>query len=140
MYGAGRVPPAAGYHIWTTNDLALLGAWGSRRARSVSAIDRVPTRIAPVGAGTMSTAGGERPGTFAFVSRVSRDSRRTLAWLATTSSRLGSVPIPKAWVTKAEIASPVIAVMSASDTEPMPAFAPIRRRPSDVRYEGSSVK
>ena len=40
---------------------------------------------------------------------------------------------------RSEIASPVIAVMSASETEPMPPAAPTRARPSDVRYDGSSV-
>ena len=42
--------------------------------------------------------------------------------------------------TKAEIASPVIDVMSATETEPAPTVAPIRLRPNEVRYEGVSVK
>ena len=36
--------------------------------------------------------------------------------------------------------SPVIDVMSASEIEPTPAVVPIRSRPSDVRYAGSSLK
>src|SRR5256885_11632632 len=111
MYDADRVPAAAGYHSWITSDRGCLRASGSRRARSVSAIDRVPTWNAPVGAGTSSAALGEEPG--AVVAYPMRDSDRTLRWLARSSLRLRSPLIPSAGPTKAEIVSPVVDVMSA---------------------------
>ncbi len=66
-------------------------------------------------------------------------SERIPGWLATTSSRRRSALTPSAGATKAEIASPVIVVMSASEIDPMPPAVPSRSRPSDVRYDGSSV-
>jgi len=43
MYDPDYVPAAAGYQSWITSDRGCVGAWGSRRVRSISAIDRIPT-------------------------------------------------------------------------------------------------
>jgi len=130
MYSDRRPAETAGYHIWITSDRGCLGASGSRRARSVRVIERVPTWNGPVGAGTRREVAVGEAAAVDFA--VIRSSGRIPGCAARTSLRLRPSFTPRAGPTNASIASPVVAVISATEIEPTVA-PPATLRPSEVR-------